>query len=286
MSNPDRDDIVLLVVMAFCITTPVILTSLWAFSDRYYPPMLIAALLGIAIAALTYRYLGGTAGSEFSVGVLKVAGSAALLVGTMYFTNEGLAKQMDRDNAPNRLAKAIQERDDARRQIGELNHQLSALKTRLEVVEAEQSEVLISKIRQLEPSSSIGRQIAEMAKSGIGPFSEVIVVHDVNVTVVGYIQGREQFHACSDLEFADKRVRFSRPGDEVGDLPQPAPGRQVGLIAEAVCRGPRRFDIQLSCADGGRFFPEHITGCADSAVRWKERNGPRVFNLSAEVLAR
>lgn len=279
MSNPDRDDIVLLVVMAFCITTPVILTSLWAFSDRYYPPMLIAALLGIAIAALTYRYLGGTAGSEFSVGVLKVAGSAALLVGTMYFTNEGLAKQMDRDNAPNRLAKAIQERDDARRQIDEL-------KTRLEVVEAEQSEVLISKIRQLKPSSSIGRQIAEMAKSGIGPFSEVIVVHDVNVTVVGYIQGREQFHACSDLEFADKRVRFSRPGDEVGDLPQPAPGRQVGLIAEAVCRGPRRFDIQLSCADGGRFFPEHITGCADSAVRWKERNGPRVFNLSAEVLAR
>ncbi|HHQ4675777.1 TPA: hypothetical protein ACSP2I_003119 [Aeromonas veronii] len=279
MSNPDRDDIVLLVVMAFCITTPVILTSLWAFSDRYYPPMLIAALLGIAIAALTYRYLGGTAGSEFSVGVLKVAGSAALLVGTMYFTNEGLAKQIDRDNAPNRLAKAIQERDDARRQIDEL-------KTRLEVVEAEQSEVLISKIRQLKPSSSIGRQIAEMAKSGIGPFSEVIVVRDVNVTVVGYIQGREQFHACSDLEFADKRVRFSRPGDEVGDLPQPAPGRQVGLIAESVCRGPRRFDIQLSCADGSRFFPEHITGCADSTVRWKERNGPRVFNLSAEVLAR
>lgn len=287
MSNSDRDDIVLLVVMAFCIITPVILTSLWAYSDRYYPPMLIAALLGIAIAALTYRYLGGTAGSEFSVGVLKVAGSAALLVGTMYFTNDGLTKQMDRDNAPNRLAQVIRERDDARNQLEERDNELDTLKTRLEAAETEGATVVVSKIREIPPSSIIGRELADMAKSRVGPFSQVFKVLDVNVTVVGYIKGREKFHACDDMGFAGASVQLSRPGDELGDLQPPAPGHQVGTIQASICnRTPRRFDVQISCEDGKGFFPEHITGCGENGeVLWKVPNGPRVFSLSVEILS-
>jgi hypothetical protein len=76
-SGREHDDHVLWIVIGFCLLVPVILVTVWQFTGKFYPPMLLSILLGIAVAALTYRYLGGSQGSVFSIGALKIVGCSS-----------------------------------------------------------------------------------------------------------------------------------------------------------------------------------------------------------------
>lgn len=58
------------------------------------PPIVIAVLLGSAVSALVYRFLGGIpVDTTFTVGALKLGGTMAALVGCAYFINTQLEKQ-------------------------------------------------------------------------------------------------------------------------------------------------------------------------------------------------
>lgn len=283
----NKDDVVLWIIIGFCLLTPVILASLWAFADRFYPPMLIAILLGIAIAALTYRYLGGPGEAEFSMGILKVAGSAALLLGTAYLANDGLSQQMDAANSANKLAAAVTEKMKAIKEREELAHRLEDVQRQLEIEQKQSTEILISEIAKLTPSSPLGEALVEMVQKRKGPFVEVTKSVDVVVTIVGYIKEKGQFNACGSLDLANEQVRFAREfhihdEDEIKSVI----ARQVGVIENAICqKTARRFDVQMSCQDGALLFPDHVERCAsDGSVKWRTTNGNRTFQLTAEVL--
>jgi len=58
------------------------------------PPIIIAVMLGSAVAALVHRFLGGIAAeTTFAVGAVKLGGSMAALVGCAFFINSQLEKQ-------------------------------------------------------------------------------------------------------------------------------------------------------------------------------------------------
>ncbi len=59
------------------------------------PPIITAVLLGTAVSALVYRFLGGIhVDTSFAVGALKVSGTMAALIGCAYFINGQLEKQI------------------------------------------------------------------------------------------------------------------------------------------------------------------------------------------------
>ncbi len=66
------------------------------------PPVFMAIFLGSGIAALVYRFLGGTADASFVMGTLKLSGSIAILLGSAYYINDQLEKQLkpDSDSKP------------------------------------------------------------------------------------------------------------------------------------------------------------------------------------------
>ncbi len=58
------------------------------------PPVVMAIFLGSGIAALVFRFLGGTAGTTMAMGTLKLSGSIAVLLGSAYYINQQLEKQL------------------------------------------------------------------------------------------------------------------------------------------------------------------------------------------------
>jgi len=288
MSDDHRDDVVMWIVIGFCLVAPVVLTTFWAFGGHWYPPMLLSLLLGIAVAALTYRYLGGTTGSEFSVGVLKVAGSAALLLGTTYVANVGLSTQMDADNSPNKLVQAGLDLKAVTDERDKYAHDLQTEKEELQDVQRQSVDQTIAAVAKLAPGSDLGRELVEMAKSKRGPFSEIVTTMSIRVTIVGYVKDQGNFNVCPDLGIdADAQIRFTRDyQDKNGELVQPVLAKESGTIEAAVCsKSPRRFDVQISCLAGAILFPDQIGGCGrDGSVLWKVPNGDRVFPISLEVL--
>lgn len=290
MNGTQRDDIVLWIVIAFCLLTPVILVTIWAYYERFFPPMLLSVLLGIAVAALTYRYLGGTQGSQFSVGVLKLAGSAALLMGTAYLTNVGLSEQMDSMNSAQKLIASKKDIASLNSKIQTLNCDFDAMKIELEIAKRNKTEISILELEKLTPDSLLGAQLVALARKHKGPFAGTErVIQGATVTMAGYVKKQGTFYACDDLELADKAVRFIRVLEGQQSLDQPAlvKAKQAGLISAAVCQKQnRQFAFQLSCMDGKTLFPEHISGCGDDgAVKWTLPNQARIFQVSVEVLA-
>ncbi len=58
------------------------------------PPIVVAVLLGSAVAALVYRFLGGISTKDsFSLGAIKLGGSMAALISCAWFINSELTTQ-------------------------------------------------------------------------------------------------------------------------------------------------------------------------------------------------
>ena len=286
-SGREHDDHVLWVVIGFCLVVPVILVTIWQFTGKYYPPMLLSILLGIAVAALTYRYLGGSQGSVFSVGALKIVGSAALLIGTAYLANSGLTQQMDVNDSVNRLRNAESTISTLASDNKKINAELQKITHDLDLERTKNCQIIIEEIEKLAPDTLLGSRLAGMARKRLGPFSEIARESIVRISVAG-VKNQGSFHACDDLKLKGEYVRFVRDaGEQSPSQNDPVSGRQTGHISLDQCaKSDRKFDIQISCADGWKLFPEHISGCDDAgAVKWKVPGGPRVFSASAVVLA-
>jgi hypothetical protein len=271
----NNDDVVLWIVIAVCLTTPIGLCALWAIQGIFFPPMLISVLLGTAIAALTYRYLGGTIGSEFSVGVLKVAGSAGLLLGMVYLTNDGLSKQMDAENSANLLKGVREERDSLELK----NKQLS------EALEHATNNWIPS-IEKLTPDTPQGRAILDLARSEKGPWARIVEKIDVPVAVGRYIKNTGQFAACADMNLTSKTIRFVRTVGQMDDLDiRSVTATFAGQIESTICDRPnRKFSVHLSCQAALELFPDHLQSCTTNGAKWLEKNGERYFTVRAEVM--
>ena len=59
------------------------------------PAIIIATFLGMGISSLVYRFLGGLNQTAFQIGTLKLSGSIAALIGSIWFLNMQLADQIN-----------------------------------------------------------------------------------------------------------------------------------------------------------------------------------------------
>ena len=281
------DDTVLWLVIVFCLTVPVVLVILWTVTDTLYPPMLVSILLGIGIAALTYRYLGGTRGSEFQVGALKVAGSAAMLLGTAAFTNWGLTSQMTRDHGPRSISSLEVKNRELSALVDDHEQEIVELKAQLERRTAASQEALLQRVGELTPDSFAGRGIRDLADKGVGPFSKVLRSVTLNATITEGPKGVGSFHACSDLGMANESVRIypaSPDGDFESDRSVEA--RQTGRLPTNQCGNSNAsFRVRLSCEMGKVLFPDNVLSCTkDGNVGWSDPRASRIFPISIEVL--
>lgn len=281
------DEVVLWLVIVFCLSVPVALVVHWTLTDTLYPPMLVSMLLGIGTAALTYRYLGGTRGSEFQVGALKVAGSAAMLLGTAAFTNWGLADQMTKDYGPRSIS-TLEAKNGALRDELETSEQtIRDLQAELELQTRATQEVLLQRVAELTPDSFAGRGILDLANKGGGPFSKVKRSISAQATVTEGPRGVSEFHACSDLGLTNESVRIYASSKE-NDLSSERyiEGKQSGRLSTDQCSSKNSsFRLRLSCEMGKVLFPEHVVACtSDGNVGWKDVRAARTFPVSIEVL--
>jgi hypothetical protein len=308
IENPARvskyDDVVIIVVMAITLVTPIILVVWWTVEDRLFPPMLISILLGIAIATLTYRYLGGTEKSEFKVGALKLAGSAAMLLGTATLTNYGLSKQMTLELRPKLIS-------ELQAQINQLSKQQSSLQNTLKTernahaeqllqmkaekrdiagkLDAKASEIdgrIAATVAALTPDSDAGKSILELYRKREGPFSSKKRYFDSIIRVVDKPRDADAFYACSDLRLAGEKIQLTRLVDGSSDSVAIS-AKQQGVISDLFCNpkaGERAYSIQISCEGGKSLFPDHISGCGqDGGALWV--SDKRNFDVRIEVLS-
>ncbi len=86
----EAEDIVIILVIIFGF-----LLSIAIFLFHWpIPPIMSAVLIGTALSALVYRFLGGIqANTSFTIGALKLSGTMAALIGCIYFINSALEKQ-------------------------------------------------------------------------------------------------------------------------------------------------------------------------------------------------
>jgi hypothetical protein len=307
-SDPTRvakhDDIVIIVVMAITLVTPIALVVWWTVEDRLFPPMLVSVLFGIAIATLTYRYLGGTEKSEFRVGALKLAGSAAMLLGTTWLTNYGLSEQMSLELRPNRISELEKQLDDMRKQQSILQGGQQArqtedaeklrraeaenkrLKERMDEQERESARRIVALVAKLTPDSDAGKDILDLYRKKQGPFSIQKRSFDTKVRVVDKPRDADAFFACADLQLEAENVQLTRLLDGSVDAVA-IQAKQQGLISDLFCNpksGAREYSIQISCEGGKTLFPDHISGCGqDGRALWI--SDTRNFDVRIEVLS-
>ncbi|WP_096085058.1 hypothetical protein [Agaribacterium haliotis] len=89
------EDIVIIVAIVLTLLMTPLLTALWFLEKPILiPPPVISVFLGIAVSALLYRFLGGIDKASFTLGALKVTGSAAILIGLSWWLNGELEKYL------------------------------------------------------------------------------------------------------------------------------------------------------------------------------------------------
>jgi hypothetical protein len=266
--------------------------------------MLISILFGIAIATLTYRYLGGTENSEFRVGALKLAGSAAMLLGTALLTNYGLSKQMTLELRPNLVSelqaevvklraersslenKQKNERGADSEKILRMEMENRRLAELLEAKERELDGRLVALVAKLTPDSDAGKRVLDLYKKREGPFSSRKRFFDTVIRVVDKPRDANAFFACSDLKLAGEDIQLTRLIDGSSDSVA-INAKQQGTINDLVCSpktGERAFSMQISCEGGKTLFPDHISGCGqDGGALWV--SDKRNFDVRIEVLS-
>ncbi len=82
------EDIVIIVVCTLGLIGGVILFYLNS------PPIIISLFLATGLSALVYRFLGGIEYAVFGIGALKLAGVGAFLIGSAFWINSYLEKQL------------------------------------------------------------------------------------------------------------------------------------------------------------------------------------------------
>lgn len=253
-----------------------------------FPPSAIGAFFGLSIAALTYRFLGGTETTEVKFGVLKLTGSAALLLGSTYVLGTWIAKErkLFADSAIYReeIASLEQDLTGAREQVEQRNKRVAQLERHARNAPGARGVLTIEEIKDLSPNDPFVRNLKQMVQGKQRPFQDTIREMQLAVAVV-QIPG-DTYNICQSsfdrlhegVTVPSTRLRLSRSvGEDANEVSIIAERR--GRIGEDVCSSPQRdFELQISCQIAERLFADVITSCADARK-------VRGMKLSAGALA-
>lgn len=263
------DDIVICVSVALGLLIAVYLSWALVVKGANYPPTLISAFLGIAIAALTYRFLGGSAETQFSMGVLKLGGSAALLLGTTWFVGDRLREEINLFSSMNDYRMQIETYDKER----ELkDNEIADLRKKLLEAPSARGVYTITEIKKMRPDNPFIQSLRRLAEGQEGPFSATLREMPVKVAVVAGSASSPTFAICADtldrlnegVDAPNTRVQFSRTLAD--GTPASIAADRVGRIGMDICSSPSRdFDVQVNCPVATKLFSDRIASCAEGA---------------------
>lgn len=249
-----------------------IATVVWKVS---FPPTITATFLAIALAALTYRFLGGVTGTQFSVGLLKLGGSAAFVVGLIWFVGDRLRDEQ----------KLYSSSATYREQIDDLTGQLNQAQTTIAAKDQQLQDLrrrggggtptrgtyTIEEIKKLSPDDPFIRNLKQLVAGQEGPFRTTLRDLRVRVAVIKTDSDMPRFNICEDtlgklnegVEVPSTRALFSRSAGENGE-PVSITADRNGRIGADVCQAPdRQFDVQINCPIATKLFPDVIASCAE-----------------------
>lgn len=269
------DDIVIIVTVALSFLAAIIFAVMMS-RGQFFPPTLLAMLLGISVSALTYRFLGGTDGTKFSVGLLGLGGSAALLLGTTWFVGDRLKNEFNIYddsksylNEIDRLKNDVSARD---ARLVETDKKLELAEEKLRKMPSVQTDLNLEFVKKLEPGNELVAALKRMVRTGEPPFVETLKSMSARIAVVGTIGDRSTYNICRDTYEnlydelpPNSYVRISRSKGADGE-PVSETLDRAGFIDRDICTSTsRQFDVQIGCAVAIRLFGDKIRSCAETA---------------------
>jgi len=264
------DDIVICVTVVLCLGIALFLAVQLVDGGSEYPPTLISTFLGISIAALTYRFLGGTGGTEFSVGLLKLGGSAALLLGTAWFVGDRLRDEIRLYSSMNTYREQIGTLETERRaREGELD----TLRRQVANAPAARGALTLAEIRKLKPDDPFVRDLRTLVEGEEGPFRRTIRDLVVKISVIATDPVRPEFRICGNTldalnegtDVPSRQALLSRTLED--GSPVSVRADRLGKIDADVCAdADRQFDVQINCPVALTIFRDTIASCAEGGA--------------------
>ncbi len=279
------DDIVLISFATFCLGAALFLRL--NYDD--IEPTFIAAFLGVAVAAITYRYLGGTESAKFSIAALQLGGSAALLFAVMWWVGDSMTKQH----------KLIIDSAAARNEIHLRDLRIAALEksTGKGLAESERltrelgasDAKFVTRVAALQPNDPLVDSLRLALRNPTGAGRRLARQEQVRVMNSGAVPGPIAYWICRDSydrfypdqARAGEVLRVSGPGGD--GQPRELDLRYTGDIDNKTCGAPdRAFDIQVSCDASMALFPDVVARCDGSRPIFA-RDSNRVVAATAGV---
>lgn len=270
------DDIVIIVTVGLSFISAIVFAVMMS-DGKFFPPTLLAILLGISISALTYRFLGGTDGTKFSVGLLGLGGSAALLLGTTWFVGDRLKSEFkiydefkSYVEEIKRLEKQLTMRE---KRQEESDLKISTLEEKIRNVPSMQNEFNLAYVKNLKPGDVLVTSLKHMVRSGESPFNDTLKNMQARIAVVGNIGDRLKYNICRDTYQriyqdlpSDTHLRFSRSKGADSEPVSETLDRD-GFIDDDVCTSStRQFDAQIGCSVAMRLFADKVVSCAETGI--------------------
>lgn len=280
------EDYIILTVIVICLVGPILMLGIWQIYSIYFPPALIAIFLGISVASLLYRFLGGVHDATFAIGALKVTGSAAVLVGIAWWTNSQLNQQIEVYNTQKNnfselstLRKTLKSKEEKignlEKQIVQLNEEKeSQLKNNNELtmqIEGLKSGNTISSfIENLGPEEKLSKELRSIQFDKKGPWSPFSKSIPMKVSVVDYLEKGE---VASCREYINKKLEIVSEYTNHGQVIRsrlPVTLEVNKYISRADdCSKNLKYQLHISCPDALEIFTKKILECGENnIVKW------------------
>lgn len=235
----------------------------------------IAFFLAFAFAAATFRFLGGTRDATFNngglpsvLGTFKVGGSGALGLIFMLVVNHYADEQFKDGSIPQinelrednaKLIKQLADKDQSQKNLEKESQTATAGST---------PAAIVAKVRGESRTGELGAPLYAMSREHAGPWRStrlaVSVITELDESTYTYCPaGNLVGQALKLVAIYDQKSGQSRQV-EVSN------GTNTGITCANRQPGETYFDIQISCQDGARLFPDDVT-CSPKKVLWSQR---------------
>ena len=276
------DDVVICLALLLGFSTSLLMAIANQSWGTNFPASMIAFFAAVSVAALIYRFLGGSGEAQFRMGVLQITGSAAILFGATWFLGDRIKGdstllQTDAEYAP-KLEEKQKALTRARAANADLRDRNSELEERITAISKGRNGDIIGQIRRMRPDDPVISTIRRMIANEDVPFQETLRQLPARVTLNDSMTATNVYRICLPVQIRlfdnldtqkDRlRMRRNRPdGDaRVVDMVR---GGTIDDPRACAPTGDRSFDIQITCADAVRLFPDRIERCNGLKPVWQ-----------------
>lgn len=259
--------------------------------DRWIWPTLLAFLLGLLLATLSYAFLGGVAGNQVVVGGIKLVGAAGLVVGVTYLLAGKLREEMESARKANesggraaqlvRLQASVSEKQ---ARIADLDRDLHESRERVKQLETTAAPDIVARLRSASPDMPLGQEVLRLFRTGSGPFRREIGSLEIAVRFHQDVEPGTFFYCHSALaeRIGENPVKFQYLDPQTQRITRInlRPGNDIGA---GLCQG-LEYQAQLGCDAAQALFPGAIGRCDRNGVNWNASESDRIYRLSAAIL--